>query len=554
MYIYEPFKFLSLENFRLFRERVTFQFSDINIITGTNSSGKSSLIKSLMLLKENIGQGFPWLCLKTGGNVHNLGGYKDIINRTALTDEISFKLPINFYKGPNGNPFSTYVSAKPGTTHKIFRDDLILSIARSKDEERNEGLSFPGNPWTLSLTYSRCENSVHGVLKNLKVYNGELSETLLEYSPLINNWDAREFLITLNVEYVLDFIRSNQKIIYKGDEIANDSLLFIYNYTNSSSIKDLQNILHKIELKIVKDHFSKSEVGDSYLTQYDELLGLVGDDLTDFIIDDINKELTEQDLQDHIKAENPSKLWYFFSAYTIQLFEVAFKSFANLKMEHLPSVRGTLHRLYTMESQGTPFNESIDNYANRNIDKSSKEGIFLSKWLKKFEIGDWLEVENTEGVVNAPYIIRGKNRVLLADLGFGYTQLLPIILLCATTENRLLLIEEPEANLHPAFQSLLADMFCDTTNTMYKQFILETHSEYFVRKFQYLVAKKSVEARKVRIFYFDKIKGKITIDHVVRNIEICDDGYLSEDFGPGFFDESDNLAIDLFNLKKSQNN
>jgi hypothetical protein len=505
-------------------------------------------------MNENIKQGFPWLCLKTGGNIHNLGGYKDILNKSSLNDEITIEFPINFYKGNNGNPFSTFVSSKPGTSLRIFRDDLILSSSKSKIEERREGFSFPGNPWSLRLTYSECENSMHGVLKNLKVYNAELSETLLEYSPSTNNLDAREFLITLNVTYLLDFIRSNHKIIYRGNEISNDSLLFVYSYTDSNTIKDLQNLLHKIELKIVNTHFNKSEVGDNYLNQYNELLGLVDEDLTDFIIDDINKELAEQDLQDYVMAEKPSKLWHFFSDYTIQLFEVGFKSFANLKMEHLPSVRGTLHRLYTIESQGTPFNESIDNFANRNIDKSSEQGIFLSKWLKKFEIGDWLEVENTEGVVNAPYIIRGRNKVLLADLGFGYTQLLPIILLCATSESRLLLIEEPEANLHPAFQSLLADMFCDATNTLHKQLIIETHSEYFVRKFQYLVGKKTIEAQKVKIFYFNKLKEKKGISPIVQNIDILEDGSLSQNFGSGFFDESDNLAIDLFNLKKAQSN
>lgn len=554
MYFYNTLKFLSLENFRLFRKTVHFEFSDINIITGTNSSGKSSLIKSLILINENIKQGFPWLCLKTGGNIHNLGGYKDILNQSSLNDEITIEFPINFYKGNSGNTFSTFVSSKPGTSHRIFRDDLILSSSKSKNEERKEGFSFPGNPWTLRLTYSGCEKSMHGVLKNLKVYNTELSKTLLEYSPSTNNLDAREFLLTLNVTYLLDFIRSNHKIIFKGNEISNDSLLFLYSYADSNTIKDLQNILHNIELEIVNTHFNKSEVGDRYLNRYDELLGLVDEDLTDFIIEDINKRLAEQHLQHYVMAENPSRLWHFFSAYTIQLFEVGFRSLTNLKMEHLPSVRGTLHRLYTIESQGTPFNESIDNYANRNIDKSSEEGIFLSKWLKKFEIGDWLEVENTEGVVNAPYIIRGRNKILLADLGFGYTQLLPIILLCATSENRLLLIEEPEANLHPAFQSLLADMFCDATHTFHKQLIIETHSEYFVRKFQYLVGKKTIEAQKVKILYFNKLKEKKGASPEVRNIDILEDGSLSQDFGSGFFDESDNLAIDLFNLKKSQSN
>ena len=50
-----------------------------------------------------------------------------------------------------------------------------------------------------------------------------------------------------------------------------------------------------------------------------------------------------------------------------------------------------------------------------------------------------------------------------------------------------MLLEEPEANLHPAFQSKLADLFSEVAVDYEQQLIVETHSEYMVRKFQYLV-------------------------------------------------------------------
>ena len=42
-----------LENFRVFEKMTVLEFAPITVLTGTNSSGKSSLIKAVLLLKEN---------------------------------------------------------------------------------------------------------------------------------------------------------------------------------------------------------------------------------------------------------------------------------------------------------------------------------------------------------------------------------------------------------------------------------------------------------------------------------------------------------------------
>ena len=86
------------------------------------------------------------------------------------------------------------------------------------------------------------------------------------------------------------------------------------------------------------------------------------------------------------------------------------------------------------------------------------------------------------------------------------------------------------------------------------QFILETHSEYLIRKIQYLIGKKEFDNKDVNLYYFyppDKVpKG----EPQVKRIDIEKDGRLTDEFGSGFFDEADNLAIDLFQLSKSQKN
>ena len=64
-----------------------------------------------------------------------------------------------------------------------------------------------------------------------------------------------------------------------------------------------------------------------------------------------------------------------------------------------------------------------------------------------------------------------------------------------------LAIEEPENHLHPRYQALLAEMFADAYKNYGIHFIVETHSEYMVRKLQTLVAKKELTPAEVSLQY-----------------------------------------------------
>ena len=116
------------------------------------------------------------------------------------------------------------------------------------------------------------------------------------------------------------------------------------------------------------------------------------------------------------------------------------------------------------------------------------------------------------------------------------------------------IIEEPEANLHPDLQSKFAEILIMAYKFFGIHFILETHSEYLIRKLQYLTAKKRIESHDVNIYYFNSdeyVNNKVL---KVKKIMINEYGGLTDNFGPGFFDESTNLQFDLLKLNKVQNN
>ncbi len=78
-------------------------------------------------------------------------------------------------------------------------------------------------------------------------------------------------------------------------------------------------------------------------------------------------------------------------------------------------------------------------------------------------------------------------------------------------------------------------------------FIIETHSEYLIRKMQLLVAKEKINSEDISLLYvYDPDENKRPDgEPQIKDIGICSDGYLNESFGPGFFDEASSLSRQL---------
>ena len=74
-----------------------------------------------------------------------------------------------------------------------------------------------------------------------------------------------------------------------------------------------------------------------------------------------------------------------------------------------------------------------------------------------------------------------KTNSSIADVGFGISQLLPIITKSMTLKNSSILIEQPEIHLHPALQAELGDLFINSALGEQKNtFLIETHSEHLI--------------------------------------------------------------------------
>lgn len=200
---------------------------------------------------------------------------------------------------------------------------------------------------------------------------------------------------------------------------------------------------------------------------------------------------------------------------------------------------------------------------------------FMEKYLKRFEIGKSITVNfdpKYQSIFVSIKTMDGHQRELV-DFGYGIKQLVLIILQITVLAQKnlrsehvygydgetiedtyipsLLIIEEPESNLHPKWQSVLADMFAEANSRFNIQLMIETHSEYLIRKFQTLVAKKELSANSVKIFYLRNRAQTTQNRKQIDSLFIEEDGSIDYKlFDNGFFDENYNLEMGLLNVQR----
>ncbi len=127
----------------------------------------------------------------------------------------------------------------------------------------------------------------------------------------------------------------------------------------------------------------------------------------------------------------------------------------------------------------------------------------LERWLKKLNLGVSIKAypnkEQPEGSVISRLKIQEEDsdyEINLSDVGFGASQIIPILIeSILANENSLIIIEQPELHLHPEAQATLADLFieCATQGT---QFLIETHSEHLMLRFRRRIAETTYDSLK----------------------------------------------------------
>jgi len=122
------------------------------------------------------------------------------------------------------------------------------------------------------------------------------------------------------------------------------------------------------------------------------------------------------------------------------------------------------------------------------------------------------------------------------NVGFGITYLLPVITaILAAQKGDLLIIENPEAHLHPQGQSKIGELLARAANDGV-QVIVESHSDHLFNGIRVAVKNKLIRTDDVSVFYFER--DSTTREHIttISQPYITSDGRVSHR-PSGFFDE-----------------
>ena len=113
---------------------------------------------------------------------------------------------------------------------------------------------------------------------------------------------------------------------------------------------------------------------------------------------------------------------------------------------------------------------------------------------------------------------KGSPEVLLPDVGFGVSQVLPVIvLLNHVPEGSTVILEQPEIHLHPEVQSNLADAIVGIAETRNLQVIVESHSEHMLRRLQRRVADETIQTELVKLYFVKQESGEARLTDIGLN-------------------------------------
>jgi len=132
---------------------------------------------------------------------------------------------------------------------------------------------------------------------------------------------------------------------------------------------------------------------------------------------------------------------------------------------------------------------------------------------------------------------RAKNRITnaesyLSDFGFGVSQCLPIFVQGALLRpEQLLMVEHPEAQLHPSAQLELGTLFAELVNERKVMTLIETHSSQLILRLRRLVANNTLKPEDVSLAYVHVDEGMPKI----KNLDILPNGNLEKGLPMEFF-------------------
>jgi predicted ATPase len=166
------------------------------------------------------------------------------------------------------------------------------------------------------------------------------------------------------------------------------------------------------------------------------------------------------------------------------------------------------------------------------------------EWLNEIFNGAKVEVPSSESNILELLFntSTSKDRFRPANVGFGYSYILPIVVSgLIAKEGEILIVENPEAHLHPKAQSRLAKFLAKVSSCGVQVFI-ESHSDHILNALRIAVLDDIITHEDLSILYFQQ-----NPEQPVVQIPVQPNGGI-EEWPEGFFDQMDKDFARLFGM------
>ena len=531
---------IGFQNFRRFQNFPAIECSGITFLVGRNNAGKSTLVKAIILID-------------------------------------------NYLKSNNYRRFSF--------GNNILEDANIVTFGRAKTI--NSGID------TIEFTY-QIDNYLIDI-----ILSGEDDKSYANVLKLIicdvNNGIKFLFDFTGNILHLIKETGSSalkinlQPLIDLDDEIDDIEVLLMGSNLKKTSKEYIEYISRLDALKQKKDNLINNNNLESNSKEAFNLHSDFGRNisLVDIVLDSIN-DITnryENEFKSIQEGNEPSADFEDLRAFKefdpiiaesiYTHFDILIKDFS---VAYLGASSTKQSALFAIRDKNNALAQTIHEYVQYGIKKGEEEYLFVIKWMKEFEIGSDFEINIHAGEAYEVIINSNNNSIQLADKGMGSIQAMLLILRLACVIKRLkidmdrvsgykkydgnglnpsadfrllldnttVIMEEPELNLHPALQSKITDLLYFTHQNFKINFIIETHSEYILRRSQVLVIENDLALTELSLnpfksYYFSNSYS------LPYSLNYNPDGTFDKNFGKGFFDEASGITLELIKLKRQKN-
>lgn len=561
-------KGIELENFKSYANKQYIQFSDLSVLLGANSSGKSTALQALLMLKQTMECNSPDEELLLSGKYVALGDYDDVISDSVtgsfslavtlkqteksenMLDEDNFKICWNFKRDvDSASAILNYID--------VYFENMHLSLKRVSKGLfdlyiNDERIVFSVNIHNLLLSnyvvhYDTKLNSKASELINV------LSQTLISqktttvamdepvginairefYIRLLDRLQEKEidkisltedtYNLALRVEKLIDeFVNLELPMYGSANRIIPKDLrirILELSFANLNSLEQLVNIL-----TVYESYISNYKCSIPATSQLQGSYHLKGNPF--WLLD-----------RDDEKRNNLTQLKYALDFYNIFYTDIISKIF------FVGPIRETPKGLYNIGFETVPkyVGPTGSYFASVLLHENKKEKIYilpsgkekctlsdaLAEWMIHLNVASAVDVDrkNSFGfsvsIENMDHI---KSDIM--NVGIGTSQVLPVLISVLLSEpHEILIFEQPELHLHPYSQSRLADMFVEFCKQG-RKIILETHSEYFLLRLRYHIVKNNYSKESAAINFFHNTgRTKVWITNIsgLGNIEYPED-------------------------------